>query len=1684
MAVEGDGGSTAAGSAAGVSHLPWQQIPKFVPGTTNLDDYTQRLKFLKELWPADSIQHLGPRAALQVEGSAFQKISRIAPDKLRSQEGVQLIVEALGGAWGKTAVEEKFHFFEQAIFQVTQKNDETNDSYLARSDAYFEELLTRKVTIEEIRAYVLLRHSQLAPEDKKRVVIESKGDLKYKETVKAIRLLGSKIFGDLQNKNATGNRGLERNKIYDVHYTEENGAEDVYYSAVPEEEPSDEDLLCYFMDLNDEDAVYITEFEESIVDAIQDSELAPVYVTYQEARQRLRDKAKARGYWPAKGRGKTKGFGKKGKGSSSSSFPGWGTGRNRSLADRIANSTCRICHQKGHWKRECPRRLAQDGNEAKVEVTHFTQETSDTFAQNLPEILHAMPPESEPYIGEEDALKLQGKMATPDVDEPLVAPESGAIALDRPSLESYLDVEFVRPKGVETLRAWGDMTLTAGKHKTKTFAAAFGEDLVYAVTMARKQSLTSSWAISFKNYCLARLKAAARAEQMEDQKRQGKGTRKAAFPNRSQNTATLEDEEAAFANRSRNTATFKDEEEFGEWKLCLNEGRATGSSASTAENHKGKRANAQDPNPAMSTDLTAEQRLDIMTRKALLQRELAQLEQLDPSWDEKIEDKLGKLDSETEDFRKKMHYKLPRLDVLEITLADSGISNAIRNRQGRAVSIKTWDASRIWFMIHMYEPKHLWMNGGRQDPSKVFWPKELLYDLYEHQIEHGRHFHLCTGQNIFAESSPELQDVMHGTMCAVHCPSEAMGLGKMRGNNFLNKKSFIYTTSRVVHEAIDTRKEPTHLSNPSQATSNTSAPRSPTWQLRLAEQAAAAMISDRSVPLYLSELLVADLKREGDLNLSNRAALENVQQVVKRRRLLRKQPAPEMCKARDQFKDASWIAIFKKFDVPHRGRVYFRDGDEVVKQVQTLIPQFQIKHVVMARGTNRVQLPKPGLEIQDIPLRQTIVVSRDNGKVMADGGCEQWTKPAAIHLDADFGDVLGMDVAYWSGQSGHKYMFTHILDEATLFHQATATGRTMEDQYEVLTDSWNKWAGPCQLLYVVGRVEAHGKILKAMLSRMDAGDLPTREDVEMEGVAPASEPPPVAGASPPAVGEVEGGVGEIDTGGGFEIPVDSGETPPSAVGAEQPETEVSPAVSMEQEHEEPMEVDPVEVPVPEDEDDLLFGDSECFLIHPSSEQVWEIGLHETDVDYKDLPSPEQALNFVMLASTERKKRTEVRLRDLNQHERQLFKEAQNKEIKAWLDHRTVRRVAAGTLEDSQLMRCRWILTWKAPEKEGGPHRAKARLVVLGFEDPGLSDIPNDAPTLGKDGRQLILQQVASRQWKLINFDISTAFLQGKGDGRKLGIKPPEELREALGMGPTDQCRLEGGAYGRIDAPFLWFQTLKQTLEELGFIQSPFDPCTFSLVTKGPGGEPRVHGVLGIHVDDGIGGGDAYFSRVIEQLRGIYSFGSYDEGEFVFTGIRFRQWDDGSIEMDQTAYLEKIMPIHANKVLHEAKSHAVSLMVVPIPEKHLTFCTFSDASFASSKDNHSYQGTLVIATDWRMLQNQRAVIVPVAWASKKISRVVRSTLSAEVVALCGSLDRMSWLRLFWEWIKNPGIDISHPEEVLKEAPKASLVTDCKSAYDVHQSKILADIRLNSDRGGRAEVRLSCQKEQGSAEGATV
>ena len=65
-------------------------------------------------------------------------------------------------------------------------------------------------------------------------------------------------------------------------------------------------------------------------------------------------------------------------------------------------------------------------------------------------------------------------------------------------------------------------------------------------------------------------------------------------------------------------------------------------------------------------------------------------------------------------------------------------------------------------------------------------------------------------------------------------------------------------------------------------------------------------------------------------------------------------------------------------------------------------------------------------------------------------------------------------------------------------------------------------------------------------------------------------------------------------------------------------------------------------------------------------------------------------------------------------------------------------------------------------------------------------------------------------------------------------------------------------------------------------------------------------------DDGLGAGDDVFNQTIQQLEAKYPFGSKHETDFIFTGIHVHQNWDGSIELDQTKYVEDITPIHIDR----------------------------------------------------------------------------------------------------------------------------------------------------------------------------
>ena len=213
----GPSGTTTHGGSGNtsLSHLPWGMIPAFRPGDTDISEYSKKLEFIAGLWPQEHLSLLAPRAARLCEGSAFKKIMRLDTTKLKvnSVDGAQLLVTSLGGTWGKSNLEEKFEHFERAIFSTTQRSDETHESYLARHDFQFEELLQMGVGFPEIRAYVLLRNSGLHADDKKKLIVDSKGALEYDSIVSALKLLGSKFFNEVQS----GSKSASRSKTYDVN---------------------------------------------------------------------------------------------------------------------------------------------------------------------------------------------------------------------------------------------------------------------------------------------------------------------------------------------------------------------------------------------------------------------------------------------------------------------------------------------------------------------------------------------------------------------------------------------------------------------------------------------------------------------------------------------------------------------------------------------------------------------------------------------------------------------------------------------------------------------------------------------------------------------------------------------------------------------------------------------------------------------------------------------------------------------------------------------------------------------------------------------------------------------------------------------------------------------------------------------------------------------------------------------------------------------------------------------------------------------------------------------------------------------------------------------------------------------------------------------------------------------------
>ena len=128
-------------------------------------------------------------------------------------------------------------------------------------------------------------------------------------------------------------------------------------------------------------------------------------------------------------------------------------------------------------------------------------------------------------------------------------------------------------------------------------------------------------------------------------------------------------------------------------------------------------------------------------------------------------------------------------------------------------------------------------------------------------------------------------------------------------------------------------------------------------------------------------------------------------------------------------------------------------------------------------------------------------------------------------------------------------------------------------------------------------------------------------------------------------------------------------------------------------------------------------------------------------------------------------------------------------------------------------------------------------------------------------------------------------------------------------------------------------------------------------------------------------------------------------------------------------------LEGNRVLREAPAFADTLVIVrPLPMQEVCFVSFGDASFASAKQLSDHQGFFTMACAQGLARNETTEFSPVVWHSKQIGRVVRSTLSAEAYSMSSSLDKLTWIRIVWGYIKSPDFDVSEPELSLKGNPR--------------------------------------------------
>lgn len=154
---------------------------------------------------------------------------------------------------------------------------------------------------------------------------------------------------------------------------------------------------------------------------------------------------------------------------------------------------------------------------------------------------------------------------------------------------------------------------------------------------------------------------------------------------------------------------------------------------------------------------------------------------------------------------------------------------------------------------------------------------------------------------------------------------------------------------------------------------------------------------------------------------------------------------------------------------------------------------------------------------------------------------------------------------------------------------------------------------------------------------------------------------------------------------------------------------------------------------------------------------------------------------------------------------------------------------------------------------------------------------------------------------------------------------------------------------------------------------------------------------------------------------------------------------------------------ANKLLRfateAAKSHTWRLQEV----SQLRIGAYTDAGCAVRPDGSSQGGMILcVCSEKEIDEGKMMALTTLQWHSKKLTRICRSSLSAETQAAAMAVDELEWCKIFLAIFAGCSLDINSSEALLKFG-SSPLATDAKSLFDAAQTKA-AGLRLSEKRTG--------------------